>query len=101
MVERHILGDTFEYQDQVRKFIETITWYSDLTKLFNDLHDLLTRVFQLRGYHLILRNEMNQLFELVRSQPSQGPRIFPELRPQSAVFRYFDWAKTRVSAARG
>jgi len=93
VVERHILGDTFEYQDQVRKFIETITWYSDLTKLFNDLHDLLTRVYQLNGYHLILRNEMNQLYELVRSQPPQGPRIFPDLRAQSAVFRYFEWAK--------
>ena len=93
VVERHILGDTFEYQDQVRKFIETITWYSDLTLLFNDLHELLTRVFQLKSYCLILRNETNLLFELTRSHPAQPTRSFPELRPQSAVFRYFDWAK--------
>jgi len=93
VVERHILGDTFEYQDQVRKFLETITWYSDLGTLFNDLHELLTRVFQLTTYHLILRNETSLLFELTRSYPAQAPRSFPELRPQSATFRYFDWAK--------
>ena len=93
MVERHILGDTFEYQDQVRKFIETITWYSDFTALFNDLHELFIRVFQLDSYNLILRNETSQLFELTRSHPAQSPRSFPDLRPQSAIFRYFDWEK--------
>ncbi len=92
-VERHILGDTFEYQDQVGKFIETITWYTDLSALFNALHEQLVRVFQLESYYLILRNETNQLFELTRSHPSQSPRSIPELRGQSAVFRYFDWAK--------
>jgi signal transduction histidine kinase len=93
VVERHILGDTFEYQDQVRKFLETITWYNDLGALFSDLHELLTRVFQLKTYHLILRNETSLIFELTRSYPAQSPRSFPELRPQSATFRYFDWAK--------
>ncbi len=90
LVERHILGDTFEYQDQVRKFVETITWYSDLTALFNDLHELLTRVIHLDSYSLILRNETNLLYELTRAHPAQAPRSLPELRPQSAVFRYFE-----------
>lgn len=92
-VERQILGDTFEYQDQVGKFIETITWYSDLSALFNDLHELFVRVFQLDSYHLILRNETNQIFELTRSHPMQVPRSIPDLRVHSAVFRYFDWSK--------
>ena len=92
-VERHILGDTFEGQDQARKFIETITWYTDLPALFTDLHDLITRVFQIKGYYLVLRNETNQLFELTRSHPPQPARTLLELKPQSAVFRYFDWAK--------
>jgi signal transduction histidine kinase len=94
IVERHILGDTFEYQDRVQKFIAGITWYTDLTALFNDLHDVLARVFHLDSYYLILRNETNQLFELARSHPTnQSPRTIPDLRSQSAVFRYFDWAK--------
>lgn len=92
-VERHILGDTFEYQDQAGKFIETITWYSDLTALFNDLHELFVRVFQFDSYYLILRNETNQLFELTRSHSSQTSRPIPDLRAQAAVFRYFDWSK--------
>jgi signal transduction histidine kinase len=100
-VERHILGDTFEYQDQVGKFIETITWYSDLTALFNDLHELLVRVFQLDSYYLILRNETNHLFELTRSYPVQSPRTVPDLRGQSAVFRYFDWAKREYLSLTG
>ena len=58
-VERRILGDTFEYQDQVRKFIENMTWYSDMNLLLNDLHDLFTRVFELESYqhHPARRNE--------------------------------------------
>jgi signal transduction histidine kinase len=93
VVERHILGDTFEYEDQVRKFIETITWYSDLAALFNDLHDLLTRVFRFSGYYLYLRNETNLLFELTRSHPPQSHGLLGELQPQAAVFRYFENAK--------
>ncbi|MEZ0258866.1 MAG: ATP-binding protein, partial [Chthoniobacter sp.] len=92
IVERHILGDTFEHQDQVRRFIETMAWYSDFPSLFNDLHNLFTSAFQLRSYHLILRNETNQLFELARSYPAQGPKVFGELRSQAAILRCFSAA---------
>ena len=90
-VERRILGDTFEYQDQVRKFIESMTWYSDLTLLLNDLHELFIRAFQLESYHIILRDETNRLFEITRSHPASSPVRCPDLRPQSPVFRYFEW----------
>jgi signal transduction histidine kinase len=90
-VERRILGDTFEYQDQVRKFIESMTWYSDVNQLLNDLHELFIRGFQLNSYFIIMRDETNRLFELVRSHPSNPAPRCPELRPQSPVFRYFDW----------
>ena len=93
-VERRILGDTFEYQDQVRKFIETMTWYSDMPALLNDLHDLFTRVFQFKSYQIILRDEASQLFELVRSHPAQPGRTVPELRAQSPVFQHFEWTKS-------
>jgi signal transduction histidine kinase len=90
-VERRILGDTFEYQDQIRKFIESMTWYSDMNLLLNDLHELFTRVFQLGSYCIIMRDETNRLFEIVRSHPSHPVRQCPDLRPQSPVFRYFEW----------
>lgn len=93
LVERHILGDTFEYQDRVHQFIEGLTWYTDLVALLNDLHDLLARTFQLESYYLILRNETNQLFELTRSHPTLTSRTIPELRSQSTIFRYFESVK--------
>ena len=92
-VERRILGDTFEYQDQVRKFIEQMTWYSDMNLLLNDLHDLLTRVFHLESYAIILRDETNLGYELTRAHPPQPLRQLAELKPQSAVFQYFEWNK--------
>jgi len=92
-VERRILGDTFEYQDQVRKFIESMTWYSDMNLLLNDLHELFTRVFQLGSYFIIMRDETSRLFELVRTHPAHPVRQCPELRPNSPVFRYFEWTK--------
>ncbi len=93
-VERRILGDTFEYQDQVRKFIENMTWYSDMNLLLNDLDQLFVSAFQLESYSLILRDETSGLFELVRSRPAQALRSCPELKPQSPVFRYFEWTKS-------
>jgi len=92
-VERRILGDTFEYQDQVRKFIEQMTWYSDMNLLLNDLHDLLTRVFRLESYAIILRDETNLGYELTRTHPPQPVRQLAELKPQSPVFQYFEWNK--------
>ncbi len=93
VVERRILGDTFEYQDQVRKFIEDMTWYSDMNLLLNDLHDLFTRVFQLESYYIILRDETNLSYEVTRSHPAQPVRQCPELKPNWGIFRYFDWHK--------
>ena len=93
-VERRILGDTFEYQDQVRKFIENMTWYSDMNLLLNDLDDVFVRVFQLETYSLVLRDESSRLFDLARTRPVQAPRACPELKPQSAVFQYFEWTKS-------
>ncbi len=92
VIERRLLGDTFEYEDQVRKFIESMTWYSDVNLLLNDLHDLLTRVFNLASYHLILRDETNRLFEVARSHPVSSIE-YPELKPHSPVFRYFEWTQ--------
>lgn len=91
-VERHILGDAFEYQDRVHQFIQALTWYTELGALLNDLHDLLAKTFQLDSYYLILRNETNQLFEPMRSHPSSATKI-PELRSQSSIFRYFESTK--------
>src|SRR5260221_6519437 len=92
-IERRILGDTCEYEDQVGKFVETMTWYSDFNFLPDDLHALLPRVFDLESYHLILRDETNRLFEIARAHPPVADPHCPELKPQSPVFQYFEWSQ--------
>jgi signal transduction histidine kinase len=91
--ERRIMGDRFEYQDQVRNFMENMAWYTELDALFNDLHELLVRIFKLGSYQIILRDETSRAFALFRAHPDQPLRQIPELKVQSPVFRFFEWGK--------
>jgi signal transduction histidine kinase len=97
-VERRVLGDTFEYQDQVRNFIAGMTWYTDMYSLLNDLHELLVKAFKLKSYQIILRDETTRVFTLFRAHPEQAQRQLPELRTESPVFRFFDWGKATYLA---
>ncbi len=97
-VERRVLGDTFEYQDQVRNFIEGMTWYIDTYPLLNDLHDLLIKAFKLKGYQIILRDETTRVFTLARSYPEQAQRQLPDLKVESPIFRFFDWGNAAYLA---
>ena len=97
-VERRVLGDTFEYQDQVRNFIEGMTWYTDTYPLLNDLHELLVKAFKLRSYQIIIRDETTRVFTLFRAHPEQAQRQLPELKLESPVFRFFDWGKAAYLA---
>ena len=91
--ERKIMGDRLELQDQVRNFMENMAWYTDLTALLNDLHELLTRVFKVRGYQIIMRDETSRVFTLFRSHPDQPQRQLTDLKVESPVFRFFEWGK--------
>lgn len=91
--ERRLLGDRFEYQDQVRDFIHNMTWYTDLNVLLDEVHELFTRTFKLAGYQIILRDETNHVFGLTRAHPEQPPRQFPEFKPQSPIIQFFEWGK--------
>ena len=91
--ERRLLGDHFEYQDQMRTFIERMSWYQDTHTLLNDLHDLLVRTFRIGSFKIILRNPTQRTFELVRSHPEEPPRQVAELSFSSPVFQFFEWGK--------
>ncbi len=91
--ERRIMGDHFESHDQVRNFMENMAWYTDLTALLNDLHELLVRVFRLKAYQIIMRDETTRVFTLFRGHPDQQQRQLPELKIASPVFRFFEWGK--------
>lgn len=91
--EQRILGDRFEYQDQVRQFLANMTWYTTMDELLENLHHLFTRTLQLRSYSIILRDETTTGFALCRQWPETiGPPL-PELKPRSPVFRFFEWGK--------
>ena len=91
--ERKIMGDRFELQDQVRNFMENMAWYTDLTALLNDLHELLIRVFKIKAYQIIMRDETTRVFTLFRGYPDQQQRQLPDLKIASPVFRFFEWGK--------
>jgi signal transduction histidine kinase len=88
-IERHILGDRFEYQDRLRAFTQMLPWQSDLNALLEELHELFTRSLRLRGYDLVLRDEANRTFTRCRSHPPRPEEQIPELRFPSPVFEYF------------
>jgi signal transduction histidine kinase len=93
-LERRILGDRFEYHDQVRQFIDSTSWYSDLPALFDDLHELLTATFRVRSYHVIFREETSRALSLFRAHPELPQRSMPELRIPSPLFQFFEWGKS-------
>ncbi len=90
-LERRLLGDRFEYQDQIRNFIEGMSWYTDLQLLLGDLHEVLVRKFRLGSYHIILRDEVHGAFALLRAHPEEAPRQLPELKSNSPLFHFFEW----------
>jgi signal transduction histidine kinase len=88
-LERRLMGDHFEYHDKVRVFIERSRWHTDLDELLADLHSLLVNSLAVRGYSLILRDEINRAFTLVRSHPGDAAVELPELGSESPVFQFF------------
>lgn len=88
-LERRIVGDRFEYHDQVRSFIASMQWYNDTTKLLGDVNDLLVKTVKVNRYQIILLDDTSRVFSLFRSYPEQPSKQIPELQNDSAIFRYF------------
>lgn len=90
--EHRLLGDAFEYQDRVRKFIETVPWQNDLPLLFEDLHTLFVGVFGLERYWVILRDETERSFAIARAFPDDARVSVPGLKVPSPIFTFFEWS---------
>ena len=89
--ERRILGDAFEYQDRVRKFIETVPWQNNLPLLLDDLHALFVGVLGFERYWVILRDETERSFGIARAFPDDLRAQVPELKVPSPIFTFFEW----------
>jgi signal transduction histidine kinase len=88
-LERRLMGDHFEYQDQVRVFIERCRWHTEFDPLLADLHHALVNTLSVRGYSLVLREETQRSFALVRVHPPESSTEIPDMASDSAVFRAF------------
>ncbi len=88
-LEQKLMGDMFEYRDKVHAFIERSRWHTDLDALLTDLHAQLINSLGIRGYSLVLRDETNRAFTVVRSHPKDTAVLLSELGSESPVFQYF------------
>jgi len=93
-LERRILGDRFEYHDQIQSFIASMQWYSDTNLLLTDLHELLTKTVGVRSYEIILLDESARIFTVFRSFPNQPENQMAELKGDSPIFRHFQVNKS-------
>ena len=87
--ERKILGDRLEYRDQVRAFVQSMTWFTDFPSLFSELHLLLVKSFRLESYTILLRDVTGH-FQLYRTHPAELANGVPEMTRDSPVARYFE-----------
>lgn len=88
-IERRLLGDRFEFQDQIRGQIRRIRDCHEPTLLLAGLQNLLVRSMGLRSYQIILLDETTRGFSLFDSYPMQTDTRLPWLSLESAVFRFF------------
>jgi signal transduction histidine kinase len=91
-LERRLMGDHFEYQDQIRVFTERCRWHTEFDPLLADLHNALVNTLSVRGYSIVLREETQRSFALVRVHPPESSRQIPDMASDSAVFRAFSMA---------
>lgn len=88
-LERRLLGDHFEYQDQIRAFTDQARWQTEMPALLQELHMLLVNTLRVRAYWIILLDETNRAFTLTRAHPEQPQRQLPDLSSGSPLFQFF------------
>lgn len=88
-LERRLLGDQFEYQEQVRAFLNEMSHYTEMSQLQEQIHELLVRTFRLDTYQIILREEVTNSFILLQAQPEEPSRPLPEFQVDSPTFEFF------------
>lgn len=89
LLERRLLGDRFEYHDQIRSRIRRLRDCHEPAMLLAELQNLLVRSMGLRSYQIILLDETTRGFNLFDSYPMQTNTRLPWLSLESAIFRYF------------
>ena len=88
-LERHILGDRFEYHARVQNLIHTVRSFPEPQSLLEELDELLVNTVKVRSYQLILLDETTRGFRLFHSHPLRPHVQLSEWRIDSPVLRFF------------
>ncbi len=96
-IERHLLGDRFEYHDKMRDFTESLGWQTDAAPMLEGLDDLLLKEVGVRGHQLLVFDEITKVFLPLRAQPPDPSPLV--LARDAEVFRFFREEKAEILAA--
>ncbi|HEY3861873.1 MAG TPA: ATP-binding protein [Verrucomicrobiae bacterium] len=94
-LERHILGDRFEYHAQVRNLIQTMRSFPDPQFLMQELEDLLAGTMRMRSYQIILLDDTTRGFKVFHCHPPRPEPPAADLQVDSPVFRYFQQTRAK------
>lgn len=89
LLERRILGDRFEYHDQITAFISSMQWYNNQDLLLSDLQDLLVKTVKLKSYQIVLLEETSQAASVLREYPERDRQQLSEITGDSVLFQFF------------
>lgn len=88
-IERKILGDRFEYQDQVRNFVDSLPEYREVAPLLDDLETLLGDTVGISRFHLVLFNNTTQEIATTRTWPKNAAQRLPPVTGSHPLANYF------------
>ena len=87
--ERKILGDRFEYQDQVRTFIGSLRDYREVAPLLDDLQTLFVETIGISRFHVVLFSSATQEISASRTWPVSIEKQIPPIKGDHALADFF------------
>jgi len=89
ILERRILGDRFEYHQELQRFSERIRTHPHPDTVVGELQGLLRDSMGVQSMQIIMRDETTQTFSLAHSFPDRLPGPISSLQDDAAIFAYF------------
>lgn len=74
-LERRILGDRFEYQEQLQAFSDTIHLYTDAQRLLDDMEALLLRTVKVGSLQVVILDPQTNQLVIQRENPVAGSPV--------------------------
>jgi len=96
LLERHILGDRFEYQQQMREFIHSIRGFTDIGQLVDETIRNLHTVMRLETASIVVLNARTKEKRYAVAWPEALAAHIEGLTAESPVFEHFRATKARL-----